>query len=165
MEQQEQEIMKKKAAKREFWTKLSLYALFGGIIPFMFLIWRFELFGKTSKVQVGGWGLFAILFIGVFFVKTIKAVSKGIPYSIISQILDGVVRVIIPLLIAAFACWYLKDTMKQLFQFLWLTIFCESIAIVINPIPKWLHEQGIEEKEATLTRILKSLDILKDKKE
>lgn len=148
-------------SKKEFWVRLSIYILFGGALPFAFLIWRFKLFSKVSKLSIGGWGIIAVIFISVFFIKLIKAVRKGLPFSLVSQILEGICKIIIPLLIGAFCCYYLKDIMEEVFQFLWVLIVCESIAIVVNPIPKWAHEN----KNDSLIENLKALGLNLDKKE
>lgn len=148
-------------SKKEFWIRLPIYILFGGALPFAFLIWRFKLFSKVSKLSIGGWGIIAVIFISVFFIKLIKAVRKGLPFSLVSQILEGVCKIIIPLLVGAFCCYYLKDMMEEVFQFLWVLIICESIAIVVNPIPKWAHEN----KNDSLIENLKALGLNLDKKE
>lgn len=158
--------MEQNKKKKEFWTNFALYVLFGAIIPFMFLVWRFNLFGKASKIQIGGWGLFGIMFLGIFFAKTIKIVRMGMPYSLITQILEGVVKVLIPIGIAMLCAFYLQNAMKQLFQFLCLTFFCECVAIVVNPLPKWLHEHQLDEQKNTFKELLQSLRSAKnDKKE
>lgn len=132
----------------------------------MFLTWRFNLFGKASNVKIGGWGLFAMLFLGIFFAKTIKIVRMGLPYSLATQILEGIVKVIIPLGVATFAVYYLKNAMTQLFQFLVVTFLCECVAIVVNPLPKWLYEHQLDEHKNTLKEVLQTLDIIKkDKKD
>jgi hypothetical protein len=163
---EEEKKLEESKKKKEFWTKFALYVLFAAIIPLMFLVWRFNLFGRTSKIQIGGWGLFALIFLGVFVTKTIKIVRMGLPYSLVTQILEGIVKVLIPLGIAALCAFYLQNAMKQLFQFLCLTFVCEAVAIVVNPLPKWLHEHQLDEQKNTLKEVLQSLDILKsDKKD
>lgn len=146
--------------KKEFWIRLSLYIVIGGFLPFAFLVWRFKLFSKVSKLSIGGWGIIAVIFIAVFFIKLIKAVRKGLPFSLVSQILEGLCKIIIPLLIGAFCCYYLKDIMDEVFQFLWVLIVCESAAIVLNPIPKWTHEN----KTDNIIESLKALGLNLDKK-
>ena len=163
---EEEKKVEENKKKKEFWTKFALYVLFGAIIPFMFLVWRFNLFGKASKIQIGGWGLFAIIFIGIFFSKTIKVVRMGLPYSLVTQILEGVVKVLIPLGIAFFISYYLRNAMTQLCQFLGLLFICECVAIVVNPLPKWLHEHQLDEQKNTFKEVLQSLGIGKtDKKD
>lgn len=166
MEQEEEKKLLEQKKKKEFWSKFALYVLFGAILPCMFLTWRFNLFGKASKVQIGGWGLLAILFLGIFFAKTVKIVRMGLPYSLATQVLEGVVKVLIPLFIAIMAAYYLKNAMTQLVQFLCVTFVCEAVAIVVNPLPKWLHEHQLDEQKNTFKELLQSLDLAKkDKKE
>ena len=66
--------------KKQFWTRISLYAFIGLIIPIVFLIWRFQLFKKvsTSGIAVGGWGVIVFIIFVVFFSSMLKAIKKGL---------------------------------------------------------------------------------------
>lgn len=152
-------------SKKEFWFRFGIYVLFGAIVPFVFLVWRFNLFGKVSSISIGGWGIVAIIFIAVFFIRLFKAVRKGLPYSIWTQILDGVVKVIIPLAVAATIVYLFKDLTMQIFQFLMVVVICELVAIPVNPFPKWIHENKIEEENDNTKKLLETLGIIKKDKE
>lgn len=152
-------------SKKEFWIRLILYILFGGLIPFIFLVWRFNLFGKVSSISIGGWGIVAIIFIAIFFAKLFKAVREGLPYSIWTQILDGIVKVIIPLVAVAISVYLFKDLMMQIFQFLMVVIICELVAIPVNPIPKWANSNRIEQENNSTKKLLESLGIIKKEEE
>lgn len=155
--------MNNKMSKKQFWIRFSLYCLFGGILPFLFLVWRFELFNKVSKLSIGGWGLIAIIFISVFIIKLIGNLKKLLePYP--AQIFDGLSKVIIPLIIAAFCIYYMQDIMTEIFQFICVLIFCELIAIVNNPFPQWLHQHGVEKNEDRFKTLLTTLGIKKEGK-
>ena len=149
-------------SKKAFWIRLISYIIVGGGIPLVFLIWRFNLFKKVSQLSIGGWGMIAIIFIGVFFIKMMKAIRKGLPFSFGTQILEGMFKVTIPLLIATIIIYVMRDSVEQLFQFFFVLLFCETIAMIINPIPQWAHENKIEEQESSAKRILSSLGIIKD---
>lgn len=149
-------------SKKEFWLRLSLYIIFGGIIPFAFLVWRFNLFGKVSSISIGGWGIVAILFVAIFFIRLFKAVRKGLPYSIWTQILDGIVKIIIPLAVAAVIVYLFKDLTEQIFQFLMVLIVSELIAIPVNPIPRWINDNKIEQDNNNTKRLLETLGIIKN---
>ena len=69
-------------SRKEFWFRLGIYITFGAIIPFVFLVWRFKLFGKVSSISIGGWGVVAIVFVAIFFIKLFKAVKKGLPFTL-----------------------------------------------------------------------------------
>lgn len=150
-------------SKKQFWVRLGLYLVFGMIIPVSFLIWRFQLFEVVketkNKVAIGGWGLVVILFVAFFFIKLMKAIRRGMPFSLGRQILDGVTKTIIPLIVAAICVNLMKDLMKELFQFLCVVIFSEMVAICVDPLPQWAHENHIEYQENTLRNILSSLGI------
>lgn len=147
---------------KQFWGRLVLYVLFGALIPVAFLIWRFNLFTKTEAITIGGWGLVAVIFIAVFFMKTMKSVERGLEFSIGVQCLNGVRTIVLPLIIAAFCVYYMQDVMEQLFQFLCVVIACELVAIPVNPFPQWNYEHGIEQEENRLKALMKTLGLSKD---
>lgn len=142
-------------SKKEFWIRLSIYVFFGAIVPFIFIALRFEIFKpSSSKVSLGGWGIIGLIIAAVFFLKMLKQVKKGLPYSLFSQIITGLCRVTIPLIIGAFIAYYFQDLMDYVFQVLCVLIFCETVAIVVNPIPKWAHDNKLERQSGMLTKII-----------
>lgn len=151
--------------KKQFWSRFAIYIILCLVIPVGFLIWRFELFQKVSKISIGGWGLVAIIFIGIFFIKFIKSVKNGLPFSILTQCLEGICKIIIPLLIAAFCIYYLRDVMDQVFQFLCVLIICEIGAIPANPIPQWAHENKKNECNDNIKGLLESLGLISKNEE
>lgn len=153
-------------SKKQFWIRLGLYILFGAVIPFAFLIWRFQLFQKVSGLSIGGWGIVGIIFVAIFFLKLMKAVRNGLPFSLGTQILEGVCKIIFPFLIAAICVYLFKDMMDEIFQFLCVVIVCEMFAIPLNPIPQWAHENKIEEQTNGMKTMFQSLGIIEkdDKK-
>lgn len=143
--------------RKQFWTRLGLYALFGAVLPFIFITFRFNLFGKVTKVNIGGWELVALIFIAVFLLKLLNSVKKGLPFSMLSQILNGLVKVILPLILALIISYYFKDSMDYLAQFLCVLVICESVAIIVNPLPRWAHENKLEEDKATLKEVISTI--------
>lgn len=144
-------------SKKTFWFRFIIYALFGAVIPFVFLTFRFHLFEKVNSISIGGWGVVAILLVAFFIIKVFKGVKKGLPFSIVTQILDGACKVVVPLCIAAFLTYYMQDLMDQIFQFLVVLIACESVAIIANPLPQWEHENKLKDGEAGLLALLSTL--------
>lgn len=153
-----------KQSKKVFWIRLSFYVLFGGLAPAAFLIWRFDLFSEISSLSIGGWGIVCIVFVGIFFLKMLKAVKDGLPYSFGTQCINGICKVILPLLIALLILYALQNCIAELMQFLGVVIVCEIIAIPMNPIPQWAHDNGIKEEEGKLKRIAESLGLISTKK-
>lgn len=142
-------------SKKEFWIRLSFYIFFGLICPGAFLIWRFHLFEKVSSLSIGGWGVVFILFVGIFFIRLMKAVRKGLPFSLFTQCLEGACKVILPLLLSLLILYVLQNSIAELMQVLSVFIVCELFAIPINPFPKWAHINGIKEDQDKLKAIFK----------
>lgn len=153
-----------KQSKKAFWIRLVLYVLFGGVAPGAFLIWRFDLFSEISSLSIGGWGIVCIAFVGIFFLKMLKAVKEGLPYSFGTQCINGICKIILPLLIALLILYAVQNCITELMQFLGVVIVCEVIAIPLNPIPQWAHENGIKEEEGKYKRIAESLGLISTKK-
>ncbi|WP_281512136.1 hypothetical protein [Mammaliicoccus vitulinus] len=153
------QIMSKKA----FWIRLVCYSLFGLACPIIFLAWRFKLF-TNKEIALSGWGVIAIMFVTLFFLKLINTVRKSLQFSIYKQILDGICKVIIPLTIAAICVYCFQNIMKEMFEFLCVLIVCEMIAICLNPLPQWKHDHNIQESENTLKKALETLGLIKEKK-
>ncbi len=166
MENQENQVNQANSKKNKkriiFWTRFAGYVITGLLIPMIFLIWRFNLFEKVSKVSIGGWGLVCIIFAGVFLICLAKQVKKGLPYSFFTQCLTGFYKIIIPLAIVTAACFVCKDCIEKLFHFFAIVTVSEMFAIPLNPLPAWIHSQSEKEDE---DKFLKFAKIFWDNKE
>ena len=139
-----------------FWTRFASWALFACVLPFVFIVWRFKLFQSISKIQIGGWGMIAILIVVVFVFSVLKYVRIALnaKHTMVGQILGGVCKVVLPLLAALCILYSVRDNVSLMIQVLGCVTICETIAIPINPLPKWAYEQqkdvrAEERKEAT----------------
>lgn len=63
------------------------------------------------------------------------------------QILNGLIKVILPLLLVYVVVNALEENLRQFKQCLFIVIGCEAVAIVVNPFPKYMHDKGIEKTE------------------
>lgn len=150
-------------SRKLFWIRFFIYILFGLIFPVVFLIWRFDLFKKISSVSIGGWGVVVIIIVFVFFVKMLKYIKKGLPYSFFTQCINGIVKVIVPLLATLLIIYLMRNCMDQLMQFLVVFIVCEFFAIPANPFPKWIHDNHLEEEENKYRKVFEDLGVVKPK--
>ena len=154
------EIKSERMTIKSFVIRLVLYVIFGAVIPFAFLIWRFDLFstkeGKTAIVA-SGWGLIAICFLAIFFIKMLKAIRKGMIFSVYTQIIDSITKTFIPLLIVIAVIYFVGNIQKELFQFLIVLFICNIPAQIINPIPRWSYENKIEEASIGISKIISSI--------
>ena len=65
-----------------------------------FLIWRFNLFTQTSKLNIGGWGIVVIIFTTVFVSRLAKQAAEAMDSELFRQILKSICKVLMPLLAA-----------------------------------------------------------------
>lgn len=63
------------------------------------------------------------------------------------QILSGLIKVILPLLLVYLVVNAIEGSIHQFKQALFVVIGCEAVAIVVNPFPKYMHDKGIEKTE------------------
>lgn len=145
---------------KKFVIQLCLFCLFSIIIPITYLTIRFNLFQVTSQLQIGLWGIIVIgILIGGLSVL-VKYYLDGMKtkYSILKQILQGVIKLILPLLLALVILVFLKDNVILVIEALVIIIPCELVAIVINPFPKWCYDNNVDGIVAIADKILRKDD-------
>lgn len=133
-------------AKKVFIAKVILFCIFGCVLPFTFIAWRYQIFSGNS-ISLTGWGFIAILIVFFFVLYCLKILKNSIPFSMTYQILNGLIKVILPLILLYFIVNALENSIKLFKQALIVVILCEGIAIVVNPFPKYMHDKGIEKTE------------------
>ena len=154
-----------------FWIRLVLWTLCACVLPFLFIAWRFELFKKVSKLQLGGWGVVAILLVAIFVLAVLKYVrlALGAKYSLTGQILKGVCKIIVPLLVLIGILICVRDSVWTTIKVLGVVTFLEFVAIPLNPLPKWVYDMQKdvkdEEKKETVDYFIDSFFKRKKKDE
>lgn len=137
-----------------FWVKFALFTIFGLIIPLAFIIWRYDLFTKVSATTFGVWGIICLIIAFAIIVIVTRYLTKGAPYSYATQIINGVLKVILPCLLVWVIAYKLKDTIDLFLQVMGVVTISEFVAIIINPFPKWMKEKGIEQNESLIDLFL-----------
>ena len=148
--------------KAFFWIRFASWFVFACALPFSFVAWRFDLFKAVSKIQFGGWGIIAIVIVAVFaftIIKYVKLAFSG-KYSLIAQILDGFCKIVLPLLLCLIVLYSVRDNVILMIQVLGCVTICETVAIPLNPLPKWAYEKQKDvrdgERKDTVDYILDS---------
>lgn len=159
MEEQETKKTKELTPKQIFWIRFVFWAVFACILPAAFIVYRFDLF-SGNKASIGGWGIFAILIVAVFIISLLNYIRKGLPYSMTSQCIKGFCKVILPLLAVLLIVWCIRNNLDAFIQSIGCVIVCETIAVPINPMPKWIHDNMSEEEQKKFENIT---DIVFDK--
>lgn len=142
-EQEKEQSWGQKHPRAVFWIRFTLWTTFACVLPFLFIVLRFEIFSTISKMRIGGLGVIAIAILA-FFVFTILRYIKlalSAKYSLIGQIINGFCKIIIPLVAALLILNSIKSSIDVMMQALGCVISCEAIAIPLNPLPKWAYEK------------------------
>lgn len=127
-------------------VRLALFLLFSTVAPITYMIIRFHLFQTTTKLQVGLAGIVVIgIMMGVISVL-IKFYLEGMKckYSLFKQILQGIIKLILPLILILVILIWFRDNIDMIRESLYVIIPCELVAIVVNPLPKWCFDNNIE---------------------
>ncbi len=145
--------------KTIFLIRVILFMLFACILPFAFIAWRFGLFSQSqgSGVALSGWGVIGIIIVLVFVIYTLKMLRMGQPYSLFTQILSGLIKVILPLVICLLVLKAMRNNIDSMIQALICAIICEMVAIVVNPLPKWVEDNHIEKENLKASNLIKKL--------
>lgn len=160
-----------KHPKTVFWTRLSLWAIFACILPFVFISWRFELFNTVSKIKIGGWGIIAIVIVAVFIFSLIRYLKLyfGTKYTLTGQCLSGFCKVILPLCVTMVTFYAVKSDIELMLQVLGVVTASEFIAIPLNPLPKWVYEKQknvrADERKETVDYLLDGFFTRKEKED
>lgn len=145
---------------KKFWTQFGIFIFFGLITPITYLLIRYKLYVKQ---QTNIWLLICIaivFFVVGFMLKYIFSIKTKFLYY--TQIIKGFVKVILPLGFILISAIWLKGKSLLLFNNLNLFIeslivimCCESVAICVNPLPKWAFENNVEGFVDTVSSAIK----------
>lgn len=168
MKKEKKELTPEQKEKRIFIARVIGWVIFSCLLPVAFIVWRYDLFRKAGTVQMSGWGLFAIVIIFVFIYVLVKYINAGFKgYSMTKQVLNGVTKVLIPLGALLALCVSIRNNADFFIQALGLVLICETIAIPVNPFPKWVYEKTEGQTDNVVDVITQDVEtkIKKKKKE
>ena len=136
-----------------FVARLVTYIMVGFVIPFTYLVWRYNLFSKTERLNIGGWGIIAIIFSAIFFMVLVKKAGETIENETYKQVFDGIRKIFIPLLAVTLCVYAMYDFWRQLVEFLGILTVCETVAYIVNPIPQKIKEKENLREESKIIKI------------
>lgn len=145
----------KKQSKTLFIIRLIIFLVFAIIAPLVYLIVRFDLFKVESSLQIGLWGVIVL----IIFLAVIKVLIKyyldamKTKYSYLKQLVNGVSKLIFPLILALVIIIWVKDNMDLVLEALYVIIPCEIVAIFVNPLPRWAFENNVDGLETFFNRV------------
>lgn len=139
--------------KKIFLARLILFTIFACVLPFSFIAWRYHIFTTLNSVSLSGWGIIAIVIALVFIVYVSRMLKRGMPYSMITQCIGGLLKVTLPLVILYVVVNAIKNQSEIFLQALLVVIISETIAIPINPFPKWLNDNQIKKEDSYFEKL------------
>ena len=147
--------------KTTFISRLTSWIILAGVIPFVLIAYRFELFKKVNQMSISGWGIIAVIILAGVVLTVVKYVKLALnaKYTLIGQILNGVCKVIIPLVAVYTIAYSVKDNIQSFLDVMGLVILCEAVAIPLNPLPEWAYNM---QKEARADERKDAFDYLLD---
>ena len=154
MNEEVMSLEQNKIKKRVFIARLTGYLILGLFIPAGFLIWRFNLFQQTSKLNIGGWGIVSIIFMAIFISKLARQAAECVDNEIAKQAILAVKNVFLPLLSVTLCLYAVGDFWKELINFFMILTICEPIAYALNPFPEFLKEKEDLKQENKLIKII-----------
>lgn len=143
--------------RKQFWIRFASWITFAYILPAVFLIFRFDLFARVNQLKVGGWGVVFIIFSYIFFNYILKTIRVGLPEGEAKQIINGVSRITLPLVVVIVVTYWLSNLIEELLQFEIVLAVCETIAIPFNPFPKWKRDNKVTDDQFSLESFMKFL--------
>lgn len=147
-----------------FVARLIAFILFSVGGPVAYIMGRFKPFTASESTQVGFAGAIVIIIILVGVAVLVGFYLEGMKakFSMVKQIANGLLKVILPIVALLVLTWGMSKYLEQLMEILIMLIPFETVAIVVNPLPKWAFDNNVEGLGNVLSGIL---DKIKDKKE
>lgn len=165
MDTEENKTKEQSKAKALFWGLFALWTCFALIAPVAWIVWRYQLFQPKTEYQFGGWGFVAVVIIAVFSLTCFRYVCKGFPrWSMAKQCIKGLCAITIPLLALYFALNCVASNIELFLQSLAFVTASETVAIPLNPFPKWIDAQTEGKYEGMLDYAFKKYDEHKEKR-
>ena len=72
-------------------------------------------------------------------------------HTLLKQVLNGFTKVILPISLILLIAIFFKNKNEVFIQnidnfiiTMWVVLLCESVAVVVNPLPKWAFDNNVE---------------------
>lgn len=139
-----------------FWLRMLGWLMAGTAAPITTFAVKFGLFDTYSygittdelgnvtgmNVALNGWGILSVVIIAMTFISMFNAfIDASGEYSIKKQVLVGVRKEIIPLVIVLATLYYLQGVIEQLQICVIVIAISRAVAIPLNPLPQWVAEK------------------------
>lgn len=147
---------------KSFIIRLIAFLMAALVLPCIYLAIRFNLF--KSKMAISIWGIIIIGLILIVVSAMIKFYLAGMKtkWSYLKQILEGFIKVILPILFILVVVVWAKTKLQWLIENINLFIEAisvilgfETVAIIINPLSKWAFDNNVDGMVSIADKIFK----------
>lgn len=138
-------------SKNKFMFRFILFLMFSLIVPISYFLVRYKLWKVQKTISI--WGLFIIAIFCVVIGVLVKYYLDGMKtrYSYLKQVLNGFIKVVLPMSFILVVSLVVKNNIQQIVANinnftidLSLLLGTETIAILVNPLPKWAFENNVQ---------------------
>ena len=124
------------------------------LVPPIYLAIRYDLFQKVSKLNVGGWGILAIILCAIGIFVLLRYIIKGKQYAYWKQVLKAVLYVLVPCFTLYLIIYISREYLDRLLELVIVFMACYFVALVVNPLPEYTYEKSKGEFESWINYAL-----------
>lgn len=135
------------------------------LVPPIYLVFRYDLFTKVSKLTFGGWGIMAIILLAIGIFLFLRYLVKGKQYSYWKQVLKAVLYVVVPCFAIYLIIYLSKEYLERLLELIIVFMASYFSALVVNPLPQYTYEKSKGEFESWLNYSLDNREKAKEENE
>lgn len=135
------------------------------LVPPIYLVFRYDLFTKVSGLNIGGWGIIAILMVAVALFMFLRYLIKGKTYAYWKQIVKAVLYIIVPCFTIYVIIYISQEYLNRLLELIIITMVSYFSAFCINPLPQYTYEKSRGEFESWVNYALDNREKAKESQE
>lgn len=115
-------------------------------VPLLWLNYNTDIFKGTNLPPISLGALIVLIILLAEVVILLRFYLNGMKtkYSFLKQVIDGFLKIVMPIIIAWVILTFMKDNVEQVVLGLKVMIPCCSVAVVINPLPKWAFNNNVD---------------------
>lgn len=137
-------------SKKEFWIRFAIWLVFVLIVPVLFIMFKFDIFTPKEKTTFGGWGLIIVIITAIVCIVMLRYITKSIKHTMLKQVISGLSLITLPLGALLIGVYLIRNSLDAFLITMLVVLVCETIAIPINPFPKWVQANKVDELETAI---------------
>lgn len=135
------------------------------LVPPIYLMFRYDLFKKVSHLNIGGWGIMAIVLCAFGIFIALRYLIKGKKYAYWKQVVKAVLYVLVPCFTMYLVIYISQEYLNRLLELMIVFMVSYFSALCINPLPEYTYEQSKGEFESWVNYALDNREKAKEQNE